>query len=153
MEWDPCLSPTSLRPHFLVLLCACMSAAAAASAPHAHTPTHARRHISGLPQQQESIHQRLKTPTDARHYAKLSGPHVTSDLANCTAAPFKPLRRVVSMLSDQTHTRACKHTCSLSIFGLLDYLALLPLTALTALTICCQRRKITPERLGENNEL
>lgn len=56
--------------------------------------------ISGLPQQQESIHQRLKTPTDARHYAKLSGPHVTSDIANCTAEPFKPLSKIVSMLSD-----------------------------------------------------
>lgn len=28
MEWDPCLSPPSLRPHFLVLLCACMSGGA-----------------------------------------------------------------------------------------------------------------------------
>lgn len=140
MEPAP-LSPPSLRPNFLVLLCACTSGGALRQIrrcnscsgglrAHAHAPTHARTHISGLPQQQESIHRRLETPTDARHYAKLPRPHVISDIDNCTAALLGPLCRIASMLCYQTGlTHAGTHARSMSIFGLLGYLALIPSTA------------------------
>lgn len=91
-----------LLPLVLVSLICCVPACQkglCVKSAHALTPTHARIHISGLPQQ-ESIHQRLKSPSDVRHYAELPGPHVPSDTANCTAAPFKPLLITVSMLSD-----------------------------------------------------
>lgn len=66
--------------------------------------------MSGLPQQQENIHQKIKTPTHARHYAKPTGPHVTSAIAYNTATTFKLLRTIVSLSSDCMHTHKHTHT-------------------------------------------
>ncbi len=129
-------SSPSLHPNFLVLLCACMSGGALPQIRRCNSCSGGLRalqhmhgmHISGLPQQQESIHQRLKTPTDARHYAKLPRPHVISDIDNCTAALLGPLCRIASMLGYQTgHTHAGTHACSMSIFGVIGLL--IPSTA------------------------
>lgn len=69
-----CCAPA--RQEGLCVKSAAATAAPAASASCSPSNTCTHTHTSGLPQQRESVHQRLKTPTDARHYAKLPRPHV-----------------------------------------------------------------------------
>lgn len=113
-DWSACkekyrmglapLSLPSLRPKSLSRcppVCQeglCVKSTAATAAPAASARTHARTHRSGLPQQQKSTYQRLKTPTDARHYAILPRLIVILNITNCTAALFRQLCRSTSML-------------------------------------------------------
>lgn len=99
------------------------------SGAHIFQHTHARTHMSGLPKQRESIHQRLKTPTDARHYAKLPRPHVIIRLPTAAQhceghyAEMPPCYVIRLDTHAQPHTHTRTHACSMSVFGLLGYSA------------------------------
>lgn len=144
MEPAP-LSPPSLRPNFLVLLCACMSGGAmrqirrcnscsAGLRAHAHAPTQARTHAHKWTPTAAGKHPPKGSRRPLMHAITQSRPgHMSyQTYCNCTATLLGPLCRTDSMLYYQTeHTHAGTH--SMSIFGLLGYLALIPSTAPTIL--------------------